>query len=52
MICKQSLECEVGRVQSMHLGLGQVIQVSFSTFTRKENVVLSPEYDCLWLTFP
>jgi len=46
------LHREVAGVKPMHLRLGHTLELGFPTFSRKKDVVLSPENDRVWLPFP
>ena len=38
--------------QSVHFGIGQILEERFATFGREKGVILAPEYDRLRLLFP
>jgi hypothetical protein len=40
---KAIFHSKVPRVESMHLGIRQVLEVCFSSFSSKENIILTPE---------
>src|SRR5215813_2930817 len=48
-LLKTVLHCKVTGVEAVHLRLGQVSQISFSSFASEEDVILSPKDECLWL---
>lgn len=44
------LDSEVSRFQTMHLCFRQVFEEGLSTLESKENIVLAPEDEGVWLT--
>jgi hypothetical protein len=45
------LDCEVSRFKAMHLCLRQIFEEGLPTFSSEKNVILSPEDDCVGLSF-
>ena len=46
------LDREMARIQPMHLGVRQCLQIRLAAFRREEDIVLAPEDDRPWLPFP